>query len=414
MKVAIVGGGVTGLVAAQQLSRDHEIDVFEAESWVGGHTHTVPVELGGTVYPVDTGFIVYNELNYPHFSVLLRSLGVSTAPTEMSFGLRSERSGIEYNGDSLGGLFARPSNALRPSYLRMLLEIPRLYREGRALLDSPDGDPTLGEWLDAHGFSARLCDEHLLPMAGAIWSAEPRMLRAFPARSLLRFFANHGLLSLDERPQWRVIRGGSARYVEALTASFRDRIHTDTPVRRVTRDRDGATIESRRGVERFDAVVMACHAPQSRRLLADRTPEEDAVLGAVRYQPNEVVLHTDASILPRSPRARAAWNYHVPAHPGELVTVTYDMNRLQHIASPEPLLVTLNETDRIAPERVLGRWQYEHPVFDHAAMQAQARVGDLQGTLRTFYAGAWCGYGFHEDGVRSALGAVDAFRKSLY
>jgi len=413
VRVAIVGAGISGLVAAHRLHRDHEVEVFEASSWIGGHTHTVSVELGDREYEVDTGFIVYNEQNYPHFTSLLRELQVETDPTVMSFGLRSERSGVEYNGDSLAGLFAKPSNLLRPSYLRMLAEVPRFYRAGNELLTQGDRDPSLGEWLDEHRFSRTFCEEHVLPMAGAIWSAEPRLLRDFPARSLLQFFANHGLLSLGERPQWRVIRGGSHRYVEALTRSFREQIRTETAVRRILREPDGVTVESRRGAERFDAVVMACHSDQALSLLADPTGTEAALLGAIRYQPNEVVLHTDERLLPRSRRARAAWNYLVPTSASDLVTVTYDMNRLQHIDSAEPLLVTLNQTAAIDPDRVLGRWQYAHPLFDGAAIEAQAGIEKIQGARRTFYAGAWCGYGFHEDGVRSGLSAVDALRKQL-
>jgi predicted NAD/FAD-binding protein len=412
MRVAIVGSGIAGLVAAHRLHPAHDVELFEAGSWIGGHTHTVTVELGGREFDVDTGFIVYNERNYPHFDRLLRELGVATQPTEMSFGLRSERTGVEYSGDSLGGLFAQPRNLLRPSHLRMLIDALRFFRAGRELLDRPGEDPRLGDWLDQQGYSRAFCDEHLLPMAGAIWSSEPGALRDFPARSLLRFYDNHGLLSLDDRPQWRVVKGGSARYVEALAKGFRERIRLDCPVARVARD--GASVEivtADGAARRFDAVVLACHSDQALAILERPSPLEREILGAIRYQPNEVVLHTDASLLPRSPRARAGWNYRVPRVGNGRVTVTYDMNRLQGIESPEPLLVTLNQTDAIAEDRILGRWEYAHPIFDSVAMAAQARAGEIQGAGHSYFAGAYWGYGFHEDGVRSALDALAAFER---
>jgi predicted NAD/FAD-binding protein len=413
VKIAIVGSGVSGLVAAHLLRRAHAIEVFEAADWIGGHVHTVPVEVAGRRYDVDTGFIVFNDRTYPAFCRLLDQLGVASQPTDMSLSVRCERSGLEYAGGTLGQLFADRRNLVRPSFLRMVRDVPRFYRDARALLAAPDEKLTLGAWLAARRYSREFVDHHLVPMTAAIWSAEPNGVLDFPALSLLRFFENHGLLSLRDRPRWRVVAGGSARYVEALVAPFRDRIHLRCPVRAVHRGADGVELVTGDGRRRrFDEVVIATHADQALALLADPSPSERAVLGSIRTQPNEVVLHTDARLLPRRRRAWASWNYHLGPDGGG-AAVTYHMNRLQGLEAPVELCVTLNRTERIDPARILARFSYRHPVLDLAAERAQRHVADVSGRRRTHYCGAYWGHGFHEDGVRSALRVAASFGLSL-
>lgn len=414
MRVAIVGSGVSGLVAAHLLRRAHEVEVFEAADWIGGHTHTVPVEVGGRRFEVDTGFIVFNERTYPGFCRLLDQLGVASKPTEMSFSVRCERSGLEYAGGTLGQLFADRRNLVRPSFLRMVRDVPRFYRDARAFLAAPEEKASLGEWLAGRGYSREFVEHHLVPMSAAIWSAEPGRVLDFPARSLLRFFENHGLLSLRDRPSWRVVEGGSARYVEALVAPFRDRIHLRCPVRSLRRGAGGVELVTGDGSRhRFDEVVLATHAGQALALLADPSPAERAVLGAIRTQRNDVVLHTDERLLPRRRRAWASWNYHLGADGAGAATVTYHMNRLQGLDAPVELCVTLNRSDLIDPARVLARFSYHHPVLDVAAVRAQGHFADVSGQRRTHYCGAWWGNGFHEDGVRSALRVAASFGLSL-
>jgi predicted NAD/FAD-binding protein len=411
MKIAIIGSGISGLVAAHHLRRDHEITVFEANDYVGGHTNTVEVRLAGRDYAVDTGFIVFNDRTYPEFERLLLELGVAWQPTEMSFSVKCERTGLEYNGSSLNRLFAQRRNLFRPSFYRMLRDVLRFNREAPELLDGVGAAETLGDYVASRGYSRGFVDHYLVPMGAAIWSTDPQRFLEFPARTFVRFFANHGLLTVNDRPQWRVVQGGSARYVERLTGSFRDRIRLRCPVARVRRAPDHVVVQSvGQPAELFDEVVFATHSDQALRLLADPTPAEREVLGALRYQRNEVVLHTDARLLPRR-RAWASWNYHVPRDPQEGVAVTYHMNILQSLRSPEPFLVTLNRTDRIDPDRVLRRLVYDHPVFDLAATAAQERWSEISGVHRTHYSGAYWGYGFHEDGVKSGLRVCESLRR---
>jgi uncharacterized protein len=414
MRLAIVGTGVAGLVSAHLLRHAHEIVVFEAADRIGGHVHTVPVELGGRRFDVDTGFVVYNERTYPAFCRLLRQLGVASRATDMSFSVRCDASGLEYSGGSLDGLFADRRNLLRPRFLRMVGEVLRFYREARGFLEHPDPKVSLGAWLEGRRFGRELIDDHLLPMSAAIWSAAPGEVLAFPALTLLRFFENHGLLSLRDRPRWRVIEGGSARYVDALVAPFRERIRLGSPVREVRRTGPGVELCIASG-ERllFDQVVLAVHGDQALALLADATPAERAVLGALRTQRNDVVLHTDPDLLPRRRRAWASWNYHRPADPAASPSVTYHMNRLQGLDAPEALCVTLNGADRIDPARVLARFHTTHPLLDGAAVEAQAHWGRVSGTRGVHFCGAYWGYGFHEDGVQSALRVGARFGVSL-
>jgi len=412
MRIAIIGSGISGMVAAHHLWRDHEITVFEARDYLGGHTNTVEVRQAGRTYAVDTGFIVFNDRTYPEFERLLKELGVAWQPTEMSFSVKCDRTGLEYNGSSLNRLFAQRRNLFRPSFLRMLRDVFRFNREAPALLDGDEGRETLGEYVAAHGYSSEFVDHYLVPMGAAIWSTDPQRFREFPARTFVRFFQNHGLLTVNDRPQWRVVQGGSARYVERLTGGFRDRIRLRCPVVAVQRRSDHVAVQPRCGpVERFDEVVFATHSDQALRMLADPTPTEREVLGALRYQRNEVVLHTDARLLPRR-RAWASWNYHVPRDPQEGVAVTYHMNILQSLRSPEPFLLTLNRSDRIDPGRVLRRLVYDHPLYDLAAIAAQERWSEISGVQRTHFCGAYWGYGFHEDGVKSGLRVCESLRRA--
>jgi predicted NAD/FAD-binding protein len=410
MRVAVVGTGVAGLAASYWLHRRHDLTVFEANDWIGGHVHTVPVRLGRKTFHVDTGFIVFNERTYPLFCGLLRRLGVRSRPTDMSFSVRCEGTGLEYGGASLRRVFAQRRNLLRPSFHRMLRDVRRFQRESRRLLEAPDAKVTLGDYLAGAGYSSEFVEAHLLPMAAAIWSTDPQTMRDFPAQALVRFFENHGLLQLRGGPRWRTIEGGSFRYVERLVAGFRDRIRLSEPVERIVRERDGVTVLTRSGaVEHFDQIVLATHSDQALSLLAEPSGLERRVLGSIRYRPNEAVLHTDASILPRTRRAWASWNYHLLRERPEEVALTYHMNRLQHLDAPEELCVTLNRTDAIDPSRVIARMTYHHPLLDGEALRAQEAWRAVSGRNRTHYCGAYWGYGFHEDGVRSALRVVRSF-----
>lgn len=409
MRIAIVGAGISGLTAAWRLAREHEIALFEATDHAGGHANSVRVRLGGRDFDVDTGFMVYNERTYPHFTRMLAELGAATQTTDMSFSVRCEASGLEYGGESLRALFAQPSNLLRPGFLRMLRDVPRFWRDARRLIESGDEKVTLGEFADGRRYSREFVDWHLLPMGGAIWSTDCDAMREFPALAFARFFANHGLLQLRDRPQWRTVTGGSRRYVEKLVAGFRERIRLRCPVRAIRRHADYVEVQaSGAEPERFDRVVIAAHADQALRMLADPSAAELRVLGAIRYAPNEAVLHTDASLLPRRRAARASWNHHLlPARRGQ-AAVTYDLTRLQRLQAPEPLLVTLNRTQDVEPSRVLRRILYHHPQFDRAALAAQRLRGAIDGRRRTHYCGAYWYDGFHEDGVESALDVVRA------
>ncbi len=412
MKIAIVGSGIAGNVAAYHLAREHDVTVFEAASHVGGHTHTHDVEQAGRRYRVDTGFIVFNDWTYPNFVGLLDELGVDSQPSPMSFSVRDERTGLEYNGTSFGRLFAQRRNLVRASFWRMLRDVARFNREAPALLEMADDGATLGDYVEGNRYSREFVDNYIVPMGAAIWSTDAARIRHFPVRHFVRFFHNHGMLSVNRRPQWRAIRGGSARYVERLTAGFRDRIRLDSPVQSIRRLAGSVFVKScGRASERFDAAFIACHSDQALRLLVDATPREREILGAIEYQPNEAVLHTDTGLMPRTRRAWAAWNYHVQDGDRDRVALTYDMNILQSLDSPEPFLVTLNHTDAINPCKIINRIAYEHPLFTAAGIAAQARQHEINGPLNTYFCGAYWRYGFHEDGVVSARNALDHFSR---
>jgi predicted NAD/FAD-binding protein len=414
VRIAIIGTGISGNVVAHHLHRDHEVTLFEAADHIGGHTHTHTVELDGETHQIDTGFIVFNDWTYPNFIELLTELGVESQPSSMSFSVRSERSGLEYNGTSLNTLFAQRRNLFRPSFHRMIRDILRFNRASLKLL-AGGNDITLGEHLRAHDYSRELIDDYLIPMGAAIWSTDPARMLGFPARYFVRFLHNHGLLSIDNRPTWRVIKGGSARYVEKLTAPFRDRIRLRTPVEYVRRLPDRVLIKAR-GLEPefYDHVFFACHSDQARRLLADGTPLEREVLSAIRYQENEVVLHTDTSLLPRTRRAWAAWNYHVLRENTGKVALTYNMNILQGLKARHTFCVTLNRSEMVDPAKILRRLVYHHPLYTPAAVAAQQRQHEVNGVNRTYFCGAYWRFGFHEDGVVSALNALKHFEQTTY
>jgi len=406
MRIAIIGTGIAGMTAAWLLHQDHDITVFEANPTIGGHTNTVDVEIGGHSYAIDTGFIVFNDWTYPNFVELLDTLDVASQPTDMSFSVRCEKTGLEYKGDNLDTLFAQRRNLFRPSFYRMLLDILRFNREALELLETPDaGEPlTLQDYLTEQRYSRAFVDHYVIPMASAIWSAKPAVMGSMPARYFVRFFKNHGLLSVYDKPLWRVIQGGSRRYADKLTAPYRDRIRLSSPVAWVRRHANHVQVKPCNGeAEHFDEVVVATHSDQALQLLADSSRSEREILGAIPYQENDAVLHTDTRLLPHRRRAWAAWNYHIPAQDQEQVAVTYNMNILQNLAAPEIFCVTLNRAHAVDPNKILYRTTYHHPLYTPAAVAAQRRRGEINGVNRTWFCGAYWGYGFHEDGVKSAL-----------
>jgi predicted NAD/FAD-binding protein len=406
MRIAVIGGGIAGLASAWLLSKAHEVVLFERHGRLGGHTDTHDVEVAGRRWSVDSGFIVMNPAHYPLFSALLAELGVATRPTTMSFSVRNDRTGLEYEAGSAAGLFVQKRRLLSTRHWEMLAGIVRFYREAPALLDEPGPGPTLGEYLERRRYGPGFRDDHLVPMASALWSTASRDVLDFPAKYLVRFMANHQMLKLAGRAPWRVVDGGSQSYVRALAARWPVDVRLSAPVRRVRRDpAGGVAIEAdgHDGPQRFDAAVLACHADDALAMIeAPREAERD-VLGAFRYADNDTVLHTDASQLPRDRRAWASWNALIPADPAEACTVSYCMNRLQSLDCPEPLVVTLNRTHAIDPAKILKRRPYRHPQYTHASVAARARRVEIDGVDRLWFAGAYWGWGFHEDGMRSAV-----------
>jgi predicted NAD/FAD-binding protein len=415
MRIAIVGSGIAGLGVAHALRGRAELTLFEAGDYFGGHTHTVDVTLptahGTTTWGVDTGFLVFNERTYPELIALFDELGVGTAKTDMSFSVQAAATGrrrLEWNGADLNTVFAQRRNLLNWRFLRMLREVLRFNRLATDLAeagaDARLAQP-LGAWLDAHRFSAEFRDWYFLPMMACIWSCPTAQMLEFPVATMIRFCHNHGLIQVSGRPQWWTVPGGARRYVEKIVAGIADK-RLNTPVHAIARDAQGVTVHSARGAERYDQVVLATHSDQALALLRQPSAEEAQVLGAIRYQPNRAVLHTDASVLPASRRAWAAWNYEraaAAAQEDSRVCLHYLLNLLQPLPFEQPVLVSLNPLREIAPAHVLGDYEYSHPVFDLGALAAQKALPALQGRQRTWYAGAWTGYGFHEDGLKSGL-----------
>jgi predicted NAD/FAD-binding protein len=413
MRVAIVGTGIAGNTAAYLLRREHDICVYESAGYVGGHTNTVEVNDGGRMLPIDTGFIVFNDRTYPNFLALLEELGQATRKSAMSFSVQTEGGKLEYNGASINALFSQRRNILRPPFYRMVRDILRFNRQAIAMLADEDPSQTVGGYLMRHGFSREFLDCYLVPMAAAIWSAAPVAIHNMPLHFLVTFFDNHGLLRLRDRPEWRVIDGGSRDYVQKMVAGHRDRIRLNSPVRRIRRHPGHVEIYTAAGgTEIYDAVFIACHSDQALGLLADASRAETDVLGAIRYQRNEAILHTDSSVMPNRRRAWAAWNYHVPQDAARHVSVTYNMNILQGLDSSRQYCVTLNNDRHIDPACIIRRINYDHPVYSREAVAAQQRQVELN-ARRTFYCGAYWRNGFHEDGVVSALSALEHFRNGM-
>jgi predicted NAD/FAD-binding protein len=414
MRIAVVGAGIAGLYAAWRLSRQHDVTIFEANDYLGGHTHTVDVERDGRRWTIDTGFIVFNDWTYPNFIAMLTELGVAWQPSDMSFSLRCERSGLEYNGTSLNSLFAQRLNALRPSFLRMIADILRFNRSATALLATTDDTLTLGEYLRRGAYSEQFVEHYIMPMGRAIWSAEATAMLDFPARFFVDFFDRHGFLSVDDRPVWQTVSGGSREYVRRLMAATPATVRRATPVASIRRTPQQVLVRTVRGdVESFDHAFLACHSDQALAMLDQPSPAERDVLGAFPYARSEAILHTDASILPRRPLARAAWNYHLLRDPQEPVALTYDMNVLQSLDAPQRFLVTLNRRGAIDERSILGTYQYDHPVYLPKGVAAQKRHREVNGAARTYFCGAYWRSGFHEDGVVSAQAALTHFALDL-
>ncbi len=413
LKIAIIGSGIAGNTIAHYLHAKHDITVFEAESHIGGHTHTHQVQHEGKTVNVDTGFIVFNDRTYPHFINLLNELNVAWQPSSMSFSVRCENTGLEYNGTSLNSLFAQRMNLFKPSFHRMIRDILRFNKTSLELL--ADGNEIkLGDYLRQGNYSQQFIDQYIVPMGAAIWSTDAKQMLSFPARFFVRFFHHHGMLTVNDRPEWRTISGGSASYVYALTAPFKHKIRLKTPVESVRRLKTSVRVKPINGEEeKFDFVFFACHSDQALKMLLDKTAEETQILGAIPYQENTIFLHHDINLMPKRKLAWAAWNYHVTNPASNKVAVTYNMNILQGLQSVEPLLVTLNHTHDIHPDKVIKRLTYMHPVYTLAGAAAQARHSEISGINRTAYAGAYWRNGFHEDGVVSALEALKHFEQYI-
>jgi predicted NAD/FAD-binding protein len=405
MRVAVIGSGISGLGAAWLLSRRHEVHLFEKDSRLGGHTHTHTIETSRGPRQIDSGFIVHNDRTYPNFIALLKELGIEREDSNMSWGVTCERSGIEYSSRGPSGFFASRRRLLAPGHWRLLSDILRFNREAPALLATGKADSMmLGVFVEERGYSKLFRDYYLYPTVAAIWSTSPRRVLEFPAATLIRFFQNHGLLAVSGHPQWKVLSGGSSVYIPKLIQPLENRVFTNSAVRAVARANGHVLVKlDNQDPLVFDRVVFATHAPQTLALLQDPTPTERDVLTAFRTSSNEAVLHTDASLLPKRPAAWASWNYRILADKAAPATLTYDMNRLQNLDTPERYLVTLNSTDRISPGKILRRMSYQHPLYTLDAIRAQQRWSEISGLDRIHYCGAYWGYGFHEDGYRSAL-----------
>ena len=416
MKIAIIGSGISGLTAAYILNRTHDITMFEQNDYVGGHTHTHDLEYDGKKLAVDSGFVVYNERTYPNFINLLDQLGVKRQQTRMGFSVKSEIHNLEYAGHSLNGLFAYRSNLFKPSFIKMLLSMLRFNRKAREDLDVIDPDKTLGEYLNDNNYPDEFINNYIIPIGAAIWSTVPTDMMNIPAIFFIRFFENHGLLQIVDRPKWWVVKGGSKRYVEKMISNFKEKIRLSTPVKKVKRDENKVMVtfgSNNQHAESFDAVVFATHSTQSLELLDQPTEAEVEILGAIPYQKNEALLHYDDSILPKRKIAWASWNYLLDQNQGKPVALTYNMNILQGLTCKKTFCVTLNSENRINPKKVIKYLSYEHPLFTLEGIKAQKRKHEISGVNNTYYCGAYWKNGFHEDGVVSALDVCSHFGETL-
>ena len=415
MKIAVIGGGISGNVAAYHLNKEHQVTLFEANDYVGGHTHTHDIEWAGQHYPVDTGFIVYNEKTYPNFIALLDELKVDTRVTEMSFSVKSERDGLEYNGHSLNSLFAQRRNLFKPSFHRMVRDILRFNKQAPLDMQQGQAEIGLGDYLQQNNYCEQFIHHYIIPMGAAIWSTDPLQMNRFPARFFIRFFHNHGLLNVQNRPRWFVIDGGSSQYIEPLVASFKHNIRLNSRIESIRRLPNYVLIKPfKQGAERFDAVFIASHSDQALAMLDDASRLEKNVLGAIRYQQNEAILHTDQSVLPKRRLAWAAWNYHLLDYSQPQAALTYNMNILQGHQAAVQFCVTLNHSAAIDKRKIINRFHYDHPVYTTESIAAQQRQSEINGVNRTYYCGAYWRNGFHEDGVVSALNAVKHFEENSH
>ncbi|QDV49999.1 NAD(P)/FAD-dependent oxidoreductase [Gimesia fumaroli] len=405
MKIAIIGGGISGLTAAYCLHQQHEITLFEANEYIGGHTNTIDVDLAGEQHAVDTGFIVFNYHTYPNFTRILNELGVASQPTAMSFSMKCDRTGLEYRGADLNGFFAQRRNLISPRFYRLLRDILRFNRESLEILQSNDEKQTVGDYLARYHYSQSFIDQYFLPMGSAIWSCPLGTFEQFPIRFIVEFYQNHGILAIRDRPEWRVICGGSNTYVKAITAGFSESIRVETPITSVIRHTDYVEVTPVNGVtERFDHVIFACHSDQALQILGtEANAVERELLAKFPYESNVAQLHTDTTVLPQSRRAWACWNYFMPRGTNQKATVTYNMNHLQSLRSKNTFCVTLNGEDRVDPDKVIRSINYAHPIFMTSRAAAQRRHSEVINQRRTSFCGAYWGNGFHEDGVSSAL-----------
>jgi predicted NAD/FAD-binding protein len=414
MQIAIIGSGISGMTAAYLLSEDHEVVVYEANNYIGGHTNTVDVSFNGKQYAVDTGFIVFNEKTYPNFVKLMKRLGVGWQNSVMSFSVQCEKTGLVFSPSTLNSLFIQRKNILRPSFHRMLWDLMRFKRDSEALLKSDDYGLTLADFLAGKGYSQAFVQHFIIPMGEAIWSADPVKFNEFPVRYFVQFFKNHGFLNIKDQPQWLTIKGRSRQYIRPITQPYADRIRLNCAVASVRRHPDHVEIQPQNGEsEKFDHVVIATHSDQALAMLDEPSDAEQKILETIPYQENQAVLHCDESLLPDKKAAWASWNYHIPEKDLGRVAVTYDMNILQSIGAPEELCVSLNLTKSIDPDKVFRKMIYHHPVYNPDSLEARNNHSKINGVNRTYYAGAYWGYGFHEDGVTSALDVCKHFGKTI-
>jgi predicted NAD/FAD-binding protein len=414
MRIAVIGSGISGMTAAYLLSEDHEVIVYEANDYIGGHTNTVDIHLNGDRYAVDTGFIVFNEQTYPNFIKLMNRLGVDWKLSNMSFSVQCEKTGLEFSPSTLNSLFIQRRNLLRPSFYRMVWDVFRFKRDSEELLKTDDYELTLDAYLTQKGYSRTFIEHFIIPMGEAIWSAEPVKFNEFPALYFAQFFKNHGFLNVKNQPQWLTIKGGSKQYVPPITRPYYERIRLNCPVTDVRRHADHVEVTPKNGdAEKYDHVVIATHSDQALAMLSDASDAERDILGVIPYQENQAVLHCDESVLPGNQAAWASWNYHIPKTELGRVAVTYDMNILQNLGAPVEFCVSLNLSEAVDASKVYQKIVYHHPVYNPESLTARLRNNEINGVNRTYFGGAYWGYGFHEDGVNSALEVCKHFDKTL-